>query len=124
MSGEYNGHLYGFNLGYGFGDTSNASENMFFYDNKAFKLNDVKFNIPMVDGKEQYLEKWTFTSEKNEIDLVFEPIFDRFSNTNALIIQSNQHQVFGRFSGSFNIDGKSYKFENLIGFAEKVKNRW
>ena len=124
LSGNYKGHLVGFNLGYGFGDTSNASENMFFYDNRAFKLNDVKFNIPMVDGKEQYLEKWTFTSEKNEIDLVFEPIFDRFSNTNALIIQSNQHQVFGRFSGSFNIDGKSYKFENLIGFAEKVKNRW
>jgi hypothetical protein len=32
MSGQYNGHLYGFNFGYGFGDTSKATENMFFFD--------------------------------------------------------------------------------------------
>ena len=36
----------GFNLGYGFGDTSNASENMLFYEGKAYKLNDVSFNCP------------------------------------------------------------------------------
>ncbi len=30
LSGEQDGHKIGFNLGYGFGDTSNASENMSF----------------------------------------------------------------------------------------------
>ena len=124
MSNVYKGHLYGFNLGYGFGDTSAASENMFFYDNKAFKLEDVEFVIP-TDGKnEQYLEKWKFVSKNKDIDLTFEPLIDRYSNTNALIIQSKQHQVFGRFSGVIKAEGKEYKFENLIGFAEKVKNRW
>ena len=124
LNGIYKNHLVGFNLGYGFGDTSAASENMFFYDDKAFKLEDVKFNIPVVDGKENYLEKWTFTSEKGDIDLVFEPLIDRYSNTNALVIQSKQHQVFGRFSGTIKAGGNTYTFENLIGFAEKVKNRW
>ena len=124
LNGFYKGHLVGFNLGYGFGDTSAASENMFFYDDKAYKLEDVKFNIPLKDGKEDYLGKWTFTSEKGDIDLIFEPLIDRYSNTNALIIQSKQHQVFGKFSGTIKVAGNSYTFDNLIGFAEKVKNRW
>ena len=125
LSGRYEGHNYGFNLGYGFGDTSSASENMFFYDNKAFKLDDVKFNIPLNEkGKEDYLSPWTFTSSNGNINLTFTPILDRYANTNALIIQSLQHQVFGRFSGDITVEGKTYHFENLLGFAEKVKNRW
>ena len=118
-------HRIGFNLGYGFGDTSNASENMFFYDNRAYKLNDVKFNIPVdAEGKDNFMEDWTFTSESGDINLTFHPIIDRYANTNALIIQSCQHQVFGYFSGTIKVEGKEYKLDNLLGFAEKVKNRW
>ena len=125
LNANYEGHRIGFNLGYGFGDTSKASENMFFYDKEAFKLEDVIFNIPKNEkGKEEYLKPWTFTSEKRDIELIFEPIIDRYSNTNALIIQSNQHQVFGYFSGTIRVNNKEYKFEHLLGFAEKVKNRW
>ena len=98
---------------------------MFFYDNRAYKLNDVKFNIPQTsDGKDDYMKDWTFTSESGDINLTFHPIIDRYANTNALIIQSNQHQVFGYFSGTIKIEDKEYKLENLLGFAEKVKNRW
>ena len=119
------GHLVGFNLGYGFGDTSAANENMFFYDKEAFKLEDVVFNIPKNEkGKHLFLEDWTLQSKSGDIDLKFHPIIDRYSNTNALIIQSNQHQVFGYFSGIIKGGNKEYKIDNLIGFAEMVKNRW
>lgn len=125
LNAHYDGHNIGFNLGYGFGDTSAASENMFFYDNKAYKLNDVVFNIPKNNkGKLSFLDPWKFTSKNKDIDLVFKPIIDRYANTNALIIQSKQHQVFGYFSGSITIEGQTYKFENLLGFAEMVTNRW
>ena len=125
LNANYQGHRIGFNLGYGFGDTSKASENMFFYDNEVFKLEDVKFNIPQNEkGKDDYMKPWTFTSEKGDINLTFNPIIDRYANTNALIIQSKQHQVFGYFSGTIKVNEKEYKFENLLGFAEKVKNRW
>ena len=125
MNGIYEGRNIAFNLGYGFGDTSQASENMLFLDQRAYKLEDVSFNIPRnKKGKEVYLQRWTFTSESDDINLIFEPLFDRASNTNALLIQSDQHQVFGRFSGTFRVKGKNIHFENLIGFAEKVKNRW
>ena len=42
------GSPFGFNLGYGFGDTSAASENMAFYKGKAYKLNDVDFGLTTI----------------------------------------------------------------------------
>ena len=115
------GHRLGFNLGYGFGDTSNASENMFFYDKEAYKLTDVTFNIPKDEkGKHLFKQDWTFTSKSGDINLTFHPIIDRYSNTNALIIQSNQHQVFGYFSGTIKIEDKIFTLDNLLGFAEMV----
>ena len=90
LNAVQDGHYIGFNLGYGFGDTSASSENMFFYDKEAYKLEDVTFNIPKDEkGKHQFLKPWTFTSKSGDINLEFTPIIDRHANTNVLIIQSN-----------------------------------
>ncbi|MFA5481533.1 MAG: DUF2804 domain-containing protein [Bacilli bacterium] len=125
MSGVYKGKKIGFNLGYGFGDNSQASENMVFYDDKAYKLEDVKFDIPIAkNGADDYLKPWKFRSKIGDIQLTFEPILDRFSNANVLLIKSIQHQVFGRFTGYIIIEGKQIYFEEMLGFAEKVKNCW
>ena len=125
LNSEYNGKVIGFNLGYGFGDTSAASENMLFFDGKAYKFEDVTFNIPLDQkGKEDYMGTWTFTSKSQDIYLTFVPVIDRFSDTNAIVIQSKQHQVFGLYSGYFLVDGEKIEFKNLLGFAERVKNRW
>ena len=120
-----NGHVIGWNLGYGFGDTSAASENMFFFDGKAYKLEDVKMDIPMGDfGKDDFMAPWTFRSEKGDIKLVFTPVYDRHSDTYSLLFRCNQHQVFGLFSGTIEIDGQIYEIHQRMGFAEKVYNRW
>ncbi|MGN1419386.1 MAG: DUF2804 domain-containing protein, partial [Acutalibacteraceae bacterium] len=42
-NGWINGKPFGFNIGYGFGDTTAASENILFYDGVAHKLDDVSF---------------------------------------------------------------------------------
>lgn len=125
MSGEYNGVPIGFNLGYGFGDTSAASENVFFLDGKAYKLEDVSFNIPG-DGtkKINYMEAWHFTSKDGSIDMIFTPIIDRCDLTDVLVIKSLQHQVFGTYKGYVIVEGKKVEFDNMLGFAEKVKNCW
>ena len=70
------------------------------------------------------MSQWHFTSKDGNISLVFQPIIDRYANTNALIIQSKQHQVFGYFSGRIKIDDQTFTLDHLLGFAEKVKNRW
>ena len=124
-SGRVDNHLFGFNIGYGFGDTSAASENMLFYDNKAHKLSQVKFNIPMKNGTEDYMSPWTFTSDDGRFEMDFVPIMDRASNTDFVILGSNQHQVFGKFTGTAILDdGTKIKIKDFVGFAEKVSNKW
>lgn len=125
MSGVQDGVKIGFNLGYGFGDTSKASENMLFVDQNTYKLADVNFEIPFKDGKEDFMSPWRFTSKDKSIDLTFTPIIDRMSNSNVLIIKSIQHQVFGKFSGTFTVEkNKKIVIKEMLGFAEKVINHW
>ena len=124
-SGLHEGVDFGFNIGYGFGDTSAASENMLFYAGKAHKLSQVKFNIPMKDGREDYLAPWTFTSDDGRFEMNFVPVIDRASCTDFKILKSDQHQVFGRFSGRAVLDdGTALEIRELMGFAEKVENKW
>jgi len=125
-SGLVDGVRFGMNLGYGFGDTSKATENMLFYDGIAHKLEEVTFHIPQTaDGRDDFLKPWKITSSDDRLNLTFTPILDRASLTNAVIIESDQHQVFGRFDGAAVLDdGRVLEIRELIGFAEKVKNRW
>ena len=117
--------LVGFNLGYGFGDTSKASENMLFINGEAIKLDRVTFSIPTTKkGKDNYLSQWNIISNDGVLNLEFTPILDRHANTNALIIQSNQHQVFGNLNGTIFLKNKEIKLENFVCFFEKVTNRW
>ena len=116
---------FGFNVGYGFGDTSAATENVLVYDGKIHKLEQVTFEIPEKDGKEDYLSPWNFTSSDGRFEMKFEPIMDRFAKTDLLVICSDQHQVFGRFSGTVILDdGRKLEIDHLTGFAEKVRNKW
>ncbi len=44
---------------------------------------------------------------------------------NAWLLLSDQHQVFGRYSGRVILDnGAAVSVRNLTGFAEKVHNKW
>ena len=124
--GTVDGRPFGFNLGYGFGDTSAASENMLFLDGVAHKLGRVDFGIPKKpDGTDDLLAPWHFTDGEGRLDLVFTPIFDRVSKTDVLVICSDQHQVFGRFSGTVRLDdGREVNLHDFLGFAEKVFNKW
>ncbi len=124
-SGLVDGEDFGFNIGYGFGDTSAASENMLFYRGKAHKLSQVMFHIPMEDGKEDYLRPWKFTSDDGRFEMDFMPIINRASCTDFKILKSDQNQVFGRFSGTAVLDdGTVLQIRDLLGFAEKVENKW
>ena len=124
--GVVDGHEVGFNIGYGFGDTSAATENMIFYDGKAHKIEDVAFNIPKDNkGNDDYMSPWTFTSSDKRFEMKFTPVIDRHSNANVIVISSNQHQVFGKFAGTMVLDdGTKIKLKNFMGFAEKVVNKW
>ena len=122
-SGAVDGVPFGWNIGSGFGDTSAASENMLFYNGKAHKLSQVKFNIP--GDEKDFLSPWTFTSDDGRFEMDFRPVLDRASCTDVKLIKSDQHQVFGMFTGKAVLDdGTVIEVKDFPGFAEKVENKW
>ena len=72
-----------------------------------------------------YLRPWTFTSNDGRFEMDFQPLIDRYSKFNLLIIKSEQHQVFGHFTGKVVLDsGQELRINRFLGFAEDVYNRW
>lgn len=144
--GMLNGHRFGWSIGYGFGDTSAASENMLFYDGVAHKLGKVTFHIPSAnrqyttrgscctagghcietqDKVDDYMGTWLFTSDDGRFEMTFVPVLDRASKTDIKLISSDQHQVFGHFTGKAVLDdGTVLDIKDFFGFAEKVANKW
>jgi hypothetical protein len=121
-SGMCGDRCVGFNIGYGFGDTSAASENMVFVDGKAHKLDQVTFHMP--EGPPDSAP-WRFTSNDGRFELHFEPIVNRHHTTDLGLFKTSQDQVFGLFSGDVMLDdGSMLKIDALPGFAEEVRNRW
>lgn len=121
-SGLLGERRFGFNLGYGFGDNSAASENMLFLDGRAHKLDRVTFHMP--EGRPDSAP-WQITSNDGRLNMRFDPIVDRHDKVDLALFRTAQHQVFGGFSGrAIADDSQVLEFTDLIGFAEKVHNRW
>ncbi|MCR5277967.1 MAG: DUF2804 domain-containing protein [Lachnospiraceae bacterium] len=125
-SGRLNGELFGFNLGYGFSDRSSASENGFLYKGKIHKLENVEFIIPKgPDGKREFMSEWNVDSADGRLKSVFRPIIDRSACMNFKFIISDQHQVFGRLSGTFvTDDGEILEFRDFVCALEVVRNKY
>lgn len=113
------GSRIGLNMGYGFGDTSAASENAIVLEGRIHKLEDVAFSYDNQD----FMRPWTMRSER--VDLTFTPFLDRTAKTNLLAIRSEVHQMFGRYSGTvIGDDGVEHGIDGLIGWAEEHHARW
>ena len=120
-NGVVDGKPFGFNLGYGFGDTSAASENILFYDGVGHKLDDVTFHIP----KHSYLEPWKISSSDGRFEMDFTPVLDRAAKIDVKLITTDQHQVFGKMSGTAVLDdGTKLEIRDLLCFCEKVHNKY
>ena len=119
-NGVVDGKSFGFNIGYGFGDTSAASENMIFYDGKCHKLDRILFEIP-----DDVMEPWKFISSDGRFDMDFVPIYDNVHSFDIGIISQHGHQVFGKFCGTAILDdGTKLTINGLTAFAERVRNRY
>lgn len=118
---DLNGKAFGFNIGYGFGNTAAATENVLFYDGRVHKLDDVAFHLP-ASG---YTDPWRFTSSDGRFEMDFIPILDRAAKLDFKLLVSDQHQVFGRMSGRAVLDdGTVLTVRDMLCFAERVHNRY
>jgi hypothetical protein len=112
---------FGFNIGYGFGDTSAASENMLFYAGRSHKLSAVTFDL----AAGGYLAPKHFGSDDGRFEMDFVPVYDRDTKTKILFIDTECHQVFGRFSGRAILDdGREIRVNDMMAFTEHAINNW
>jgi len=115
------GRTVGLNLGGGFGDTSHATENAFILNGKLHKLDQVYIDY----DPGEYMRPWKFTDNQNRLSLDFVPFKERLATTRLGIIDSEVHQMFGRYSGfAVTDEGEKIELEGLIGFAEDHQARW
>ena len=120
------GTTFGWNLGYGFGDTSAASEDMLFYGGRSHKIGRTKFLITGDDtGNPQFMSKWKIVSDDGRLDCTFKPLIDRYEPFDLKVMCMIPHQVFGYVSGKCVLDdGTVIELKQKLCFAEKVHNKW
>ncbi len=120
-NGFINNKRFGYNIGYGFGNTSAASENMIFYDGKCHKFDRIEFVIPEDDTK----KPWKFISSDGRFDMKFIPVFETITDMGVLFIRQNANKVFGKLTGKAILDdGTALEIKDMIAFAERVRNRY
>jgi hypothetical protein len=115
------GRTIGLNMGYGFGDTSAATENALILSGKIHKLDQVDFTYDARNFK----SPWKMCSPDARLDLTFTPFFERVARTDAKLLYSEVHQMFGRYSGRIcTDDGEVIQVKDLVGWAEEHQARW
>lgn len=120
-AGDVDGQVLSFNIGSGFGDTSQATENMIFYGGKATKIGEIRIE----PDEENRLAPWGLSSDDGRLELRFRPVFDNHTSTNILFVDNDCHQVFAKVDGRALLeDGRELRFEGLDGFCEHAVNRW
>lgn len=115
------GKLFGFEIGWGFGDMSAATENMLFYDGKAHKIGEVYLS----KDENNWLSPWVFTSNDKRFEMTMTPTFDNFTSTRLGPVGNQCHQVFGMWNGTVVLDdGTELAIEDMLAFCEFSDNRW
>ena len=116
-------HIFGFEITWGIGDESNATETCVFYDGKAHKLGAI--DVETFPKPDKYMEPWHFVDEDGRFDMTMTPFYDHHSDLNALVMRMHSHQVHGLWNGTVTLDdGTKLELKDMYAFCEYVENRW
>lgn len=116
-------HRIGLNFGGQWTDGTGMTENAFFFDGKMIKIHeDVIFEY----NEEDYMQNWTIkTKFSDDVNLTFQPFFERISETDAKLVSSSVNQIFGYFNGYVRFqDGTSLPIRQMLGASEVHKAKW
>ena len=116
-------HLFGFEVTWGIGDESNATETCVFYDGKAHKIGAV--DVETFPKPDRYMDQWRFISEDGRFNLTMTPFYDHHSDLNILVMRMHSPQVHGLWTGTVVLDdGRILEIKDFYAFCEYVENRW
>ncbi len=124
------GRIFGFEIGWGFGNTDAASESTAFIDGKAYKLGYLKLEReddivrPLdLDWANNGIE-WKVTSDDGSFEMTMKPEFDNYTMLRFLVVGNLCHQVFGKWSGTVRCGDEVIEIEDMTAFLERSDNMW
>lgn len=114
------GRRVGLQLGGRWTDGTGTTENALFVDGRIHRLPDaLEWHYDRTD----WAAPWRIRGPRVEVTLA--PFHERRSRTNLLVVGSEVHQCFGRFTGAVVDDsGHRVPVDGLVGWAEEARNRW
>ena len=116
------GRTVGLNLGFGFGDTSKATENALILDGRVAqtRARSISSTVRRTSSSRGRCRRRMAASIWNS-----RPSSSAWRKTNLLLIASEVHQMFGRYRGTVIADdGEVIHLDGLIGWAEEHHARW
>lgn len=122
FSGRQGGDVIGVNLGARWTDGTGMNENGVCLNGRLHKISeDMIFEYDPRD----FLKPWRLrTGASDRIDLVFTPFHERVARSNLIVVRSEVHQCFGRYSGTLRLDGREIEVQDHVGWAEEHLARW
>ncbi|MBQ8624570.1 MAG: DUF2804 domain-containing protein [Agathobacter sp.] len=120
LTAHIDGVPFGFNIGWGFGDTSRATENMYFYNKKAYKIGKL---ITEWDNNNLMKQQFIHDSE-NKLQMTFTPFYNNHTENKYVVVDTECDQIFGYFTGSIETEDGRKEFHDVVAFIEHAVNHW
>ncbi|MDD3381936.1 MAG: DUF2804 domain-containing protein [Bacilli bacterium] len=120
ISGKIEKDLFTITLGEGISDTSSASENIIFINEKSYKVCNVIFKIKLDESEnEMLLDEWKILSDDGIVNITFNPILLTHVKNNYIITSRKNLKLFGKFSGFIKLNDIGYQVNDFFGFIER-----
>jgi hypothetical protein len=116
------GRTIGIQVGGRWTEGTGATENGIVVDGTVVKLGD---ELVWTYDWDDPLAPWTVRSPDGQLDLTLRPRYDRHARTQAVVLATEVHQVFGRWHGHVPApEGGRAEVDGILGFAEESRSRW
>lgn len=123
-------HIFGFEIGWDFCNTSAASESTAFLDGKAYKLGYLTFENqeevvkPWDSNWADNDQIWKITSDDGSFEMTMTPEYDNYTMLRFIFVGNLCHQVFGKWNGTVKCGDQVIEVKDMTAFLERSDNMW
>jgi len=116
------GEVVGIQIGGKWTEGTGFTENGIIVDGRLHKLGD---ELRWTYDWDRPREPWRVLDPGGRLDLTLDTTYDKHTRTEAAVLGTEVHQVFGMWSGTVvTDDGAELTVDGVVGFAEESRSRW
>ena len=118
-SGTMNGRVIGLQVGDRWTDGTGSTENSVLVGTTLYKIHE---KLQWSYDLDNWADAWRIIG--GGLNATLRPFYNKESSMNLGVLSNRTDQCFGYWSGTFDTGSEVVEFENIVGFAEDVHNRW